>query len=200
MARLSMNELVAQKFLTQAMAEVVKACAKARVNIIVSGVKQSGKTTFLSAIRDEVAAELKDTVILDDADATKVGFLVRRLSAGWIATMETSSVRSCVDKLRSALVSAGLDSAGADQLVANSVEVIVQVAPVDFDNSRRIGEIAEVTGLEGNFVALGTLFNFETECRCFHDWVPRHVGSGLPPKFLDKIEAAGVPFKLEWLR
>jgi len=28
----------------------------------------------------------------------------------------------------------------------------------------------------------------------------RHVGSGLPPKFLDQLEQEAVPFKLEWFR
>jgi len=55
--------------------------------------------------------------------------------------------------------------------------------------------------MEGDTIAISTLFHLEREGRDPRGFFKcRHVGSGLPPKFLEQLEQESVPFKLEWLR
>ncbi len=78
--------------------------------------------------------------------------------------------------------------------------MIIQIRRLE-DGTRRVTEIAEITGMEGDTIAIATMFHLEREGRDPRGFFKcRHVGSGLPPKFLEQLEQEAVPFKLEWLR
>jgi pilus assembly protein CpaF len=65
---LHLAALVERGSLTNAIAEVLKACVKARLNIIVSGGAGSGKTTLLSALSESISAHERIISIEEEAD------------------------------------------------------------------------------------------------------------------------------------
>lgn len=86
------------------------------------------------------------------------------------------------------------------ELVSGALQMIVQIRRLE-DGTRRVTELAEITGMEGDVIAINTLFHLEREGRDARGFFKcKHVGSGLPPKFLEQLEQEAVPFKLEWLR
>jgi pilus assembly protein CpaF len=88
----------------------------------------------------------------------------------------------------------------ARELIASAIQLIVQISRLE-DGTRRVTEIAEITGMEGDTIAISSMFVLEREGRDARGFFKcRHMGSGLPPKFLEQLEQEAVPFKLEWLR
>jgi pilus assembly protein CpaF len=88
----------------------------------------------------------------------------------------------------------------ARELISSAIQLVVQIRRLE-DGTRRVTEISEITGMEGDTIAMSTMFHLEREGRDPRGFFKcRHVGSGLPPKFLEQLEQEAVPFKLEWLR
>jgi pilus assembly protein CpaF len=78
------------------------------------------------------------------------------------------------------------------QQTASAIHLIVQASRLS-DGSRRITSITEVTGMEGNMIALQELFKYEQrgvdeEGKIIGD----HVACGVRPKFLDKLKVFNV--------
>lgn len=64
----SLEELVSLQFLPSELAEVLRACVKARKNIAVSGGTGTGKTTFLNTLSQEISLRERIITIEDSAE------------------------------------------------------------------------------------------------------------------------------------
>jgi len=77
--------------------------------------------------------------------------------------------------------------------IASAVDLIVQVARLS-DGSRRVINITEVTGMEGDVVTLQDLFVFEKRGMSAEGRViGRFAATGIRPKFYERVVAAGIP-------
>ncbi|MBX9690003.1 MAG: CpaF family protein [Candidatus Obscuribacterales bacterium] len=249
---MSLGQLVEKGAMSLQMAEVLKACIKARINTIISGGTGSGKTTLLNALSAHInpreriitiedAAELRlqhehwvrmetrppniegkgqitqrmlvintlrmrpDRIILGECRGEEAFDMLQAMNTGHSGSMTTihaNSPRDCTKRLENMILMGGLDmpAKAARELIASAIQVIIQIKRLE-DGTRRVTEVAEITGMEGETIALSTLFHLEREGRDARGFFKcRHVGSGLPPKFMDQIEQEAIPFKLEWLR
>jgi pilus assembly protein CpaF len=78
------------------------------------------------------------------------------------------------------------------QQVAAAVHVLVQAARLN-DGSRRVVNITEVTGMEGDVVTLQDIFVFEKRGLSPEGRVlGRFAATGIRPKFYEKLLAAGI--------
>jgi len=83
--------------------------------------------------------------------------------------------------------------------IASAVDIIVQQSRLR-DGTRRITNITEVTGMEGDVVSMQDLFVFETQGQM--DSLGRFKGhfksTGIRPQCLDKIRNNGIAIFEEW--
>lgn len=249
---MSLGQLVEKGAMSVQMAEVLKACVKGRINIIISGGTGSGKTTLLNAmsahighreriITIEDAAELRlqhehwvrmetrpantegkgtinqrmcvvnclrmrpDRIILGECRGEEAFDMLQAMNTGHSGSMTTihaNSPRDCTKRLENMVLMAGLDmpAKAVRELIASALQMIVQIRRLE-DGTRRVTEVSEITGMEGEVIAINTLFHLEREGRDSRGFFKcKHVGSGLPPKFMEQLEQEAIPFKLEWLR
>lgn len=249
---MSLGQLVEKGAMSLQMAEVFKACVKARINIIISGGTGSGKTTLLNALSAHInpreriitiedAAELRllhdhwlrmetrppniegkgqitqrmlvintlrmrpDRIIMGECRGEEAFDMLQAMNTGHSGSMTTihaNSPRDCTKRLENMILMGGMDmpAKAARELIASAIQLIIQIKRLE-DGTRRVTEVAEITGMEGDIIAISTLFHLEREGRDTRGFFKcRHVGSGLPPKFLDQIEQEAIPFKMEWLR
>ncbi|MBP7578132.1 MAG: CpaF family protein [Candidatus Obscuribacter sp.] len=249
---MSLGQLVEKGSMSVQMAEVLKACVKGRINMIISGGTGSGKTTLLNALSAHInpreriitiedAAELRlqhehwvrmetrppntegrgqitqrmlvinclrmrpDRIILGECRGEEAFDMLQAMNTGHSGSMTTihaNNPRDCTKRLENMILMCGMEmpQKAARELIASAIQVIVQIKRLE-DGTRRVTEIAEITGMEGDTIAISTMFALEREGRDPRGFFKcRHVGSGLPPKFLEQLEQEAVPFKLEWLR
>jgi pilus assembly protein CpaF len=78
------------------------------------------------------------------------------------------------------------------QQIAAAVHVLVQAARLS-DGSRRVVNVTEVTGMEGEVVTLQDIFVFEKRgLNADGHVVGRFAATGIRPKFYEKLLAAGI--------
>jgi pilus assembly protein CpaF len=249
---MSLGQLVEKGAMSVQMAEVLKACVKGRINLIISGGTGSGKTTLLNALSAHInpreriitiedAAELRlqhdhwvrmetrpantegkgqitqrmlvintlrmrpDRIILGECRGEEAFDMLQAMNTGHggsMTTIHANTPRDCTKRLENMILMSGVEmpAKAARELIASAIQVIVQIRRLE-DGTRRVTEVSEITGMEGDTIAISTMFHLEREGRDPRGFFKcRHVGSGLPPKFLEQLEQEAVPFKLEWLR
>ncbi len=115
---------------------------------------------------------------------------------GSLTTLHANSPRDAISRMETMSLMAGLDFPlkVIREQIASAVEVIVQQSRLR-DGSRRVTQVTEVVGMEGDTVVLQDIFKFVEEGAGPEGQI---VGSmratGLRPIFTPKLEAAG--FKL----
>jgi len=112
---------------------------------------------------------------------------------GSLTTIHANSVRDCVQRIETMVMMAGFDLPvrAIRQQFASAVHVIINASRLT-GGPRKVMSIAEVQGMEGEAVTMQEIFKFEQVgvdgSGKAHG---RFVATGLRPKHLDRLKAAG---------
>ncbi len=112
---------------------------------------------------------------------------------GSLSTGHANSPRDMISRLETMCLMAGVDlpaRAIKDQ-IASALDVIVQISRLK-DGSRKITNVTEVQGMEGEQVVLQDVFVFEQTAYVDGKVQGKLRPTGIRPKFTEKFEAAGI--------
>jgi pilus assembly protein CpaF len=134
-----------------------------------------------------VVGEIRDGAALDMLQAMNTGH------DGSMTTAHSNGPRDTIARTETMCLMAGFDLPvrAIREQIAAAVDVIVHAERLR-DGSRKIVSITEVAGMEGDVVTLTDLFIFEQTGYEAGKVLGRLRPTGLRPKFMDKIEAAGI--------
>jgi pilus assembly protein CpaF len=140
-----------------------------------------------------IVGEVRGAEALDMLQAMNTGH------DGSISTIHANAPRDSIARLETLVLMAGMDLPlrAIREQVASAIDVIVQIQRLR-DGSRRVTHVTEVMGMEGDTVVLQDAFTFDYQA----GFTPEghHAGAiratGLRPRFLDKFDQLGVPYKL----
>ncbi len=244
--KLSIEQLVQFGSLTAAVAEFLRACVKARLNIIISGGTGSGKTTLLNilsgfipederiitiedaaelqlrqehvvrletkapsadgsgsmTIRDLVRNSLRmrpDRIVVGEVRGGEALDMLQAMNTGHdgsLTTLHANSPRDVISRLETMTLMAGIDLPirVVREQIASAVDLIVQQSRLR-DGSRRVTQVTEVAGMEGDTIVLTDIFKFEQTGISPDGTVLGEIKpTGIRPMFSSRLEAAG--FKL----
>lgn len=112
---------------------------------------------------------------------------------GSMTTAHANSPRDAVSRIETMCLMAGMDLPirAIREQIAGAVDVICQQERMR-DGTRKVTTIAEVSGMEGDVITMTDIFVFEQTGMENGRIVGRLRPTGLRPKFMDKIEAAGI--------
>ncbi|NJN80249.1 MAG: CpaF family protein [Anaerolineales bacterium] len=112
---------------------------------------------------------------------------------GSMTTAHANSPRDALARIETMCLMAGMDLPirAIREQVASAVDLIVQQERMR-DGTRKVTTIAEVSGMEGEVITMTDIFVFEQSGTENGRIVGRLRPSGLRPKFMDRIEAAGI--------
>ena len=74
--------------------------------------------------------------------------------------------------------------------ISSAIDVIVQLTRLN-DGSRKVIELSEVTGMEGNTITTQTIFKFDQRGVENGKIVGEFVATGVMPSFMDRLERYG---------
>ena len=219
---LSVDNLITFGTLDRKMADFIKACIQARINILVSGGTGSGKTTTLNVLSSfipenerivtiEDAAELKlqqeHVVTLESRPANRIivgevrgGEALDMLQAmntghdGSLTTAHANNPRDALSRLETMVLMAGFEMPirAIREQVSSAIELILQQSRLK-DGSRKITYITEVQHMEGDVITTQDLFRFEQTGMDENGKLTGHfVSTGMQPGFMDKFQVNGV--------
>jgi pilus assembly protein CpaF len=136
-----------------------------------------------------VIGEVRDGAALDMLQAMNTGH------NGSLATVHANNPRDSIARLETMTLMAGLELPvrAIREQIASAVDLIVHQSRLR-DGSRRVTQVTEVLGMEGEVVSMQDLFVFDH--RAGQDEHGRHRGilrwTGLRPRALDALADAGV--------
>lgn len=240
---ITVDQLIQFGTLTPEAIQLLDACVKARLNIVISGGTGSGKTTLLNILSQfipnderiitvENAAELQlrqeHVVTLESRPANIEGrgeITIRQLVIntlrmrpdriivgevrddaaldmlqamntghdGSMTTLHSNSPRDTLARLETMVMMAGMDLPvrAIREQVASAIDLIVHQERMR-DGTRKVVNITEIAGMEGDVVTMTDIYVFEQTGIENGKIIGRLRPTGLRPRFYEKIEAAGI--------
>ncbi|RME90666.1 MAG: CpaF family protein [Anaerolineae bacterium] len=134
-----------------------------------------------------IVGEVRDEAALDMLQAMNTGH------DGSMTTLHSNSPRDTLARLETMVMMAGMElpSRAIREQIASAIDLIVHQERMR-DGTRKVVQISEVSGMEGDVITMMDIFAFEQTGIENGKVIGRLRPTGLRPKFMDKIEAAGI--------
>jgi pilus assembly protein CpaF len=117
---------------------------------------------------------------------------------GSMTTLHANSPRDALRRLETLVLQAGMDLPlrAIRETIASAVHLIVHLERMK-DGSRKVVNVTEVQGMEGDVIVMQDIFVFEQTGYEGGKVLGRLRPTGIRPKFMDKIEALGINLPAE---
>jgi pilus assembly protein CpaF len=151
-------------------------------------------------IRDLVKNSLRmrpDRVVIGEVRGSEALDMLQAMNTGHdgsLATGHSNSPRDMISRLETMVLLGGVDLPikAIREQISGALDLIIQQSRLK-DGSRKITNITEVQGMEGDIIVLQDIFNFVQEgVNEKGKIIGRLVPTGVRPKFYEKLEASGI--------
>ncbi|MFZ5911353.1 MAG: ATPase, T2SS/T4P/T4SS family [Chloroflexota bacterium] len=134
-----------------------------------------------------IVGEIRDEAALDMLQAMNTGH------DGSMTTLHSNGPRDTLSRLETMTMMAGMELPvrAIREQVSSAIDLIVHQERMR-DGTRKVVFITEISGMEGDVITMTDIFSFEQSGIEDGKIVGRLRPTGLRPKFMDKIEAAGI--------
>jgi len=156
-----------------------------------------GEVTQRALVRNALRMR-PDRIILGEVRGAEAIDMLQAMNTGHegsLATIHANSPRDALARLENMVGMAGvnLTSRAVRQQICSAVTVVMQVSRLT-DGARKLVSLQEVTGMEGDVIAMHEIFHFE---QTGVDANGRVLGSfsatGVRPRFADRLRLFGAP-------
>ena len=112
---------------------------------------------------------------------------------GSLTTAHSNSPRDTLARLETMCLMAGMDlpMRAIREQIASAINLIIHEERMR-DGTRKVVSITEVQGMEGDVIVMQDIFTFEQTSFEGGKVIGRLRPTGIRPKFMDQIEAAGI--------
>jgi pilus assembly protein CpaF len=134
-----------------------------------------------------IVGEIRDEAALDMLQAMNTGH------DGSMTTAHSNSPRDTLARLETMVMMAGMELPvrAIREQVSSAIDLIVHQERMR-DGTRKVVNITEVSGMEGDVITMTDIFVFEQSGFEGGKIIGRLRPTGLRPKFMDKIETSGI--------
>ncbi len=134
-----------------------------------------------------IVGEIRDEAALDMLQAMNTGH------DGSMTTAHSNSPRDSLARIETMVMMAGMELPvrAIREQVASAVDLVVHQERMR-DGARKVVQVTEVSGMEGDVITMTDMFVFEQTGYEEGRVIGRFRPTGLRPKFIEKIEAAGI--------
>jgi pilus assembly protein CpaF len=151
------------------------------------------------SIRDLVINSLRmrpDRIIVGECRGSEALDMLQAMNTGHdgsLTTLHANSPRDALARMETMVLMAGMElpHRAIREQISSAIDVIVQQERLR-DGSRRVVSVSEVQGMEGEVITMSEIFNFEKTGIENGKIIGRLMPTGLRPKFIEKIETAGI--------
>ncbi len=151
------------------------------------------------AQRDLVRNALRmrpDRIVLGEVRGDEAVDMLQAMNTGHdgsLTTIHANTPRDCLSRLETMISMAGLSLSdkAMRQQIASAINLIVQVSRMG-DGGRRVTSLSEITGMEGEVIAMQEIFRFEREGVGQDGAVVGLIKpTGIRPRFTDRLKRYG---------
>ncbi len=240
---LTAEDLVRRTSFSNEFTEFMKACVKARLNIVVSGGTGTGKTTMLNILSSyipnderiitiEDAAELQlrqehvitlesrppniegkgeitrgdlvinalrmrpDRILVGECRSSEALDMLQAMNTGHegsMTTVHSNSPRDALHRLETMVLMAGFDLPlkAIREQISSAIDIVLQLERMR-DGTRKVVNVSEVQGMEGDVIITQEVFRWESGGIKDGKVIGQLKATGIRPKFIERIEALGI--------
>jgi pilus assembly protein CpaF len=112
---------------------------------------------------------------------------------GSMTTLHSNSPRDTLARLETMVLMAGYDlpHRAIREQISSAIQLIVHQERMR-DGTRKITNVTEIQGMEGEVITMSDIFVYEKQGVENGKVIGRLIPTGLRPKFMDRLEAAGI--------
>ncbi|MFM1991879.1 MAG: hypothetical protein RJA99_4836 [Pseudomonadota bacterium] len=138
-----------------------------------------------------------DRIIVGEVRGAEAFDMLQAMNTGHegsMATVHANGPRDAISRLENMIGMAGMhmQARAVRQQIASAITVIVQIARLS-DGERKVVSVTEITGMEGEMITMQEIFSFQQTGVAADGTVQgQFKASGVRPKFLARVRAAGV--------
>lgn len=160
------------------------------------------------AIRDMVVNSLRmrpDRIVVGEVRSSEALDMLQAMNTGHDGSMTTvhaNTPRDVLSRLETMVMMSGMElpSRAIREQVSSAIHIIVQQARLR-DGSRKITNITEVVGMEGETIVLQDIFEFKQEgMDALGKIKGKFAGKGIVPRIAERLDTEGVFFSETWFR
>lgn len=249
---LTIDDLIQLGSLTPAIAQVMSAIVKARLNVVVSGGTGAGKTTLLNlmsgfipdsdrivTIEDSAELQLQqshivrletrppniegrgavtqrdlvrnclrmrpDRIVLGEVRGGEALDMLQAMNTGHdgsLTTIHANTPRDAIARIENMVSMTGINfpTKALRSQIASAVDIVIQVERME-DGRRRVVNLQEINGMEGDIITTTELFAFERRGLDAKGNVLGELkATGIVPAFLQEVHARGIELPVDLFR
>ncbi|OVE77956.1 hypothetical protein BVX99_01115 [bacterium F16] len=153
-------------------------------------------------IRDLVRNSLRmrpDRIVIGECRGGEALDMLQAMNTGHdgsLTTIHANTPRDAMARLETLVLMAGFDLPlrAIREQISSAISIVVQISRMK-DGTRKVIDISEITGMEGDIITTQELFKFEqTGLDENAKVIGKHKSCGLVPTFVDEIQVSGIPF------
>lgn len=168
-----------------------------------SNTEGRGQVTIRDLVRNSLRMR-PDRIIVGEVRSSEALDMLQAMNTGHdgsLTTTHANTPRDTIARIETMVMMAGMDlplMAIRNQIVS-AVDIIVQQARMR-DGVRRVTNITEITGMEGDTVTMQDIFVYETDgaMDSTGHFRGKFRSTGIRPQCVDKIRMNGIPVHDDW--
>lgn len=169
-----------------------------------ANVEGSGAITIRDLVRNALRMR-PDRIIVGEVRSGETLDMLQAMNTGHegsLTTVHANSPRDVLSRLETMVLMSGMElplKAIRDQ-VSSAIDIIVYQTRFR-DGTRKVTNIAEVVGMEGDTITLQDIFTFKPEGLDMNGKIKgRYLATGIRPKIVDKFRDSGIMVRDEWFK
>jgi pilus assembly protein CpaF len=138
-----------------------------------------------------------DRIIMGECRGSEAIDMLQAMNTGHdgsLTTLHANTPRDALSRLETMISMANLDlpERAMRQQIASAINLVIQVSRLS-DGSRKIMQVSEIVGMEGEIITMQDIFVYEREGMAANDKVLGHFrATGIRPRFSDRLKAYGI--------
>jgi len=162
-----------------------------------ANIEGKGEVTQRDLVRNSLRMR-PDRIIVGEVRGSEVLDMFQAMNTGHdgsLTTIHSNSPRDALMRLETLVALSGFTVAPGfiRKYISSALNVVIQLSRL-VDGSRKVTNLQEITGMEGDVVTLQEIFSFEQTSVDKDGRVRgRFCSRGIRPKFIEKFKAFGIP-------
>lgn len=167
-------------------------------------IEGKGEVTIRDLVRNSLRMR-PDRIVVGEVRGGEALDMLQAMNTGHdgsLTTAHANNPRDCIRRLEVMTLMAGMDLPlrAIREQIASAVNLIVQQARLR-DGSRKIIQISEVVGMEGEQIVLQDLFVFRETGRDAEGMIlGSHQPTGVVPRFVERLREHGIAVEQAWFQ
>jgi len=159
-------------------------------------IEGSGMVTQRDLVRNALRMR-PDRIVLGEVRGGEALDMIQAMNTGHdgsISTIHANAARDALARVETMMMMAGyeLPERALREQIASALDIVIQLARLS-DGSRKLVELAEITGMEGNMITTQTIFGYQqTDIDAEDRVVGDFYATGVMPEFMHRLERYGI--------